>query len=325
MTSDAEEAMLEHDCSTPDISLNRVSPITVVVPAYNERDTIVGIVRTAKLHASNVIVVDDGSEDDTGELAFSAGAAVIRIPRNSGKGHALGIGLSTAAMNGCSIVVCLDADGQHDPADIPRIIQPIIEGNADMVIGSRFLTKESKNLIPAYRKVGQSILTSATNLGNHVKITDSQSGYRAFTKEVVKGLDYTERGMGIESEIIRNAVRSGARIQEVSITGRYDGLKTSTYNPGSHGMTVLGSIVRSVRSEHPLLYFGVSGAIITAASAVIWVYVILHYVNGQTLSFTPTLFAVVMTVLGILFILVGLILNAISELATKTDSNRLSR
>jgi glycosyltransferase involved in cell wall biosynthesis len=320
MTSSTEDAMPEESFSAPSISPNHANSIIAVIPAYNEQATISRIVQATKLYADSVIVVDDGSDDCTGELAVSAGASVIRIPKNAGKGHALGIGLSTAAMNGYNVVVCLDADGQHDPADIPRIVQPIIEDRADMVIGSRFLRRESRDLIPAYRKIGQGILTSATNLGSTVKITDSQSGYRAFTKEVVKGFAYSEAGMGIESEMIRNAVKSGARIQEVPIAAKYKGLESSTYRPGSHGMAVLGSIIRSVRSEHPLLYFGVSGAILTIASIILWIYSIQQYAETHALPFGPTLLAVVMTVLGILFILVGLILNAISELAKDRGS-----
>ena len=317
MTSDTEDAMFEESGSYSTTDQSHVNSVTAVIPAYDEQWTISQIVRTAKQYADDVIVVDDGSEDGTGELAVSAGASVIRIPKNTGKGHALAIGLSTAAMNGCNVVVCLDADGQHNPADIPRIVQPIVEGKADMVIGSRFLSRESKDLIPAYRKVGQSILTSATNFGSMVKITDSQSGYRAFTKEVIRGFAFSESGMGIESEMIRNAARSGARIQEVPIDARYEGLKSSTYSPGSHGMTVLGSIIRSVRSEHPLLYFGVSGAMMTIIGITLWLYVIHQYTGTNALPFGPTLLAVLTTVLGILFISVGLILNAISELGKK--------
>ena len=322
MTSDTEDAMYEESVSYPTTNPDHVNSVTAVIPAYNEQETIGQIVRTTKQYADDVIVVDDGSDDCTGELAISAGASVIRIPTNTGKGHALAIGLSTAAMNGCNVVVCLDADGQHDPADIPKIVQPIVKNRADMVIGSRFLNRESKDLIPAYRRIGQNILTSATNFGSSVKITDSQSGYRAFTKEVVRGFAYSEAGMGIESEMIRNAVKSGARIQEVPIAAKYEGLESSTYSPGSHGMAVLGSIIRSVRSEHPLLYFGVSGAIMTLIGVILWSYSIQQYTEAHALPFGPTLLAVLMTVLGILFILVGLILNAISELVIKGKNGR---
>ena len=321
MTKNTESAVFEETGPCPTANPYQVSSVTVVIPAYNEQHTIGQIVRTAKLYANDVIVVDDGSEDHTGESAISAGASVIRIPKNTGKGHALAIGLSTAAMNGCDVGVCLDGDGQHDPTDIPRIVQPILENRADMVIGSRFLNQKSKDMIPGYRKIGQSILTSATNLGSSVKITDSQSGFRAFRKDVLRNFSYSEAGMGIESEMIRNAVKSGTRIREVPITASYEGLKTSTYSPGNHGMTVLGSIIRSVRSEHPLLYFGVSGATMTIIGVILGLYAIHQYTVTNALPFGPSTLAVVMTVLGILFVLVGLILNAISELAAKSKSN----
>ena len=301
------------DC---DSGIERTSPgpVIAVIPAYNEQHTIGQIVRTARRYASRVIVVDDGSEDATSDKAIEAGANVIRIPKNSGKGHALSIGLSTAVLYGCSAVVCLDADGQHDPRDIPRIVKPVLENRADMVIGSRFLRQESKDLIPIYRKVGQRILTTATNVGSPVKITDSQSGYRAFTKELVRRFAYCETGMGIESEMIRSAVRSGVRIQEVPIAAKYDGLETSTLSPGNHGMIVLGSIIRSIRSEHPLLYFGTSGVALTIAAIAIWFHVIQQYAETEAFPFGLTLLGVLATVIGILFTLVGLILNAISEL-----------
>ena len=318
MVSEIEETLFEEGCVLSYDDSDRASSITAVIPAYNEQKTIESIVRTAMRYASEVIVVDDGSEDGTGDLAVSAGATVIRIPNNSGKGHALGIGLSTAALNGCGVVVCLDADGQHDPTDIPTIVQPIIDGEADMVIGSRFLSVESRQMIPKYRKFGQSILTTATNLGNTVKITDSQSGYRAFSKNMLSRFSYAEAGMGIESEMIRNAARSGARIREVPIAAKYEGVEGSTYNPGSHGMAVLRSIVRSVRSEHPLLYFGVSGATLVTIGIVLWIYVVQQYAEAQALPFGPTLLAVLTTVIGILFVSVGLILNAISELAANS-------
>jgi glycosyltransferase involved in cell wall biosynthesis len=324
MTSEAQKAILEEGNLHPDCSSSHADSITVVIPAYNEERTIGQIVRIAKQHANDVIVVDDGSDDSTGEFAVDAGAKVIRIPNNSGKGHALGIGLSTAAMNGSSVVVCLDADGQHDPADIPRIVQPIVDGKADMVIGSRFLSLESKNQIPAYRKIGQNILTTATNFGSSVKITDSQSGYRAFTKETARGFSYSETGMGIESEMIRNAVGSGARIQEVSIAAKYQGVsKASTYRPGSHGIAVLGSIIRSVRSEHPLLYFGVAGLSLFILGLVVSLYSVQYYLEHSILPLGPTLLAVATVFLGTLFILVGLILNAISDMASKREKNRI--
>jgi hypothetical protein len=183
-----------------------------------------------------------------------------------------------------------------------------------MVIGSRFLEDRSRELIPAYRRLGQSVLTIATNMGNAVKITDSQSGYRAFRRDILRSFDYAETGMGIESEMVRSAVRQGFKIEEVPITAKYEGLDTSTLKPGNHGMSVLGSVVREIRSEHPLLYFGVSGLIMTTIGVVLGLYAIDQYVSVKALPFGPSLLAVMLTALGILLMLVGLILNAISQM-----------
>ncbi len=298
--------------------------ITAVIPAFNEEKTIARVVEGAKKHVSEVLVIDDGSADATADLAKRAGATVIRIPWNKGKGNALSIGLNTAAMNGSDVIVCLDADGQHDPNDIPRIVQPILDARADMVIGSRFLQTESKELIPAYRRLGQSVLTYATNLGNTMKITDSQSGYRAFRKEVLRHFDYSEAGMGIESEMARNAARMGLKIEEVPIIATYEGLETSTMTPGSHGVSVLGSVLKEVRTEHPLLYFGVSGMLMTVVGVGFGLYSIEQYIAVRALPFGPSLIAVMLTALGILFVLVGLILNAISEMVVGERQRRIN-
>jgi hypothetical protein len=171
--------------------------------------------------------------------------------------------------------------------------------------------------------MGQAVLTFATNLGNPVRITDSQSGYRAFKKDALMSFDYVQTGMGIESEMVRSAVKSGLRIEEVPITAKYEGLDTSTLSPGAHGMSVLGSVVREIRSEHPLLYFGVSGFIMTIVGVVFGLYSIEQYISMKALPFGPSLLAVMLTALGTLFILVGLILNAISMMMTNGHSSRL--
>jgi len=159
-------------------------------------------------------------------------------------------------------------------------------------------------------------------LGHTVKITDSQSGYRAFRKDVLASFDYVETGMGIESEMVRNAVRRGLKIEEVPITAKYEGLDTSTLKPGNHGMTVLGSVIREIRSEHPLLYFGVSGLLMTIVGAIFGLYSIEHYISSKALPFGSSLLAVMLTALGVLFILVGLILNAISAMMSNGTGNR---
>jgi hypothetical protein len=155
-----------------------------------------------------------------------------------------------------------------------------------------------------------------------VSITDSQSGYRAFKKDALMSFDYVQTGMGIESEMVRSAVKSGLRIEEVPITAKYEGLDTSTLKPGTHGMSVLGSIITEIRSEHPLLYFGVSGLLMTIVGVVFGLYSIEQYISVKALPFGPSLLAVMLTALGILFILVGLILNAIGQMVVDRENLR---
>src|SRR4030042_6886904 len=128
--------------------------ITAVIPAFNEERTIGRVVRDAMKHVSEVVVVDDGSADATSQTAIGAGATVLRHSKNKGYGSALATGFQHFRNNGANILVVLDGDGQHDPAEIPILIQPILEGLADIVTGSRFMNSGSGNDMPLYRQFG---------------------------------------------------------------------------------------------------------------------------------------------------------------------------
>ena len=287
--------------------------ITTVIPAYNEEKSIAAVVLSAKKHSDRVIVVNDGSTDYTARLASAAGALVVNLPKNFGKGVALSIGLTTAAVDECDYIVCLDGDGQHDPEDIPRLTEILTDGNADMVIGSRFLTADSREEIPKYRRMGQRVLNYATNIGSIEKVTDSQSGFRAFRRDVVCLFDYNESGMGIESEITRAALGLGMKVVEVPVAARYSGLATSTLRPGKHGMSVLNSVLRSIRSEHPLLYFGVGGLTALTIGFAFGTWSLYVYIVEGFLPFGPTTIAALLVTIGVFSTLVGLVLNAINE------------
>jgi len=303
------------DEETQEITI-REAKLSVVIPAFNEATTIADVVKGAAKYADEAIVVDDGSSDNTSFVAKAAGAKVIRLPTNSGKGFALSMGLSTAALDGADLIVCLDGDGQHNPEEIPMICGPVLRGEADLVIGSRFLVKKGSKEIPSYRKVGQGVLTKATNFGNGVKVTDSQSGFRCLTKKAALSMELTEAGMGIESEMVRDAVKLGLKIKEIPISCKYEGLDTSTLEPGKHGTSVLSSIIRVVRDEHPLLYFGLGGLVVTIAGIIAGLYSIYQFMAIKSLPFVPSLAAVLLFFLGIMSMFVGIILNS---LATRRD------
>ena len=220
--------------------------VTVILPAYNEEISIGSVVLLARYYADSVIVVDDGSSDRTAEIAKKAGAEVIIHEANKGKGAALKTGFAAADDLGADIIVTMDSDGQHNPAEIPKLVDPIIKGEADMVNGSRYLNGLDKNT-PSYRRVGQTILDGATKLNSGLQITDSQSGFRAFSASTKNVFRFKAQGMAIESEMLADAGKSGLRIAEVEIGVRYD-VDCSTVNPIKHGFGVLFMILKFIKN-----------------------------------------------------------------------------
>jgi len=176
------------------------NPVFAVIPAYNEELTISMVVHLTARYVDHVIVVDDGSADRTAEIAGYAGAEVIRVDPNRGKANAMKIGIQRAKELGCGIVVFLDADGQHDPAEIPMVISPVLHDDADLVIGSRYLVDSDET--PRYRRVGQKALDYATNLGKNIKITDTQSGFRAMQCSKIDSMSFRSEGYNVETDMI---------------------------------------------------------------------------------------------------------------------------
>ena len=209
--------------------------IVAIIPAYNEEDALADVIAKTSQYVDEVIIVDDGSIDRTAEVAIEAGAKLIRHSTNLGKGEALKSGFE--AIDDDSIIVTIDGDGQHNPDEIPTIIKPIIEDGADLVNGSRYMNGPEENT-PAYRRVGQKVLDIATNISAGIKVTDSQSGFRAFSPRTKGVFRFKDTGFGIESEMLVDAAEAGLKIVEVPITVRYD-LDGSTKDPVTHGVGVL--------------------------------------------------------------------------------------
>ena len=231
--------------------------IIAAIPALNEETAIGSVVLRAKQHVDAVIVVDDGSYDKTAKIAELAGASVIRHDVNRGKGMSLRDAFLRAREMNADILVCLDGDGQHNPDEIPRLLIPIKNGEADMVIGSRFLDIRSD--IPRYRQAGQKVLTSLTNTVSATKVTDSQSGFRAFSKKAIDTIPLEVDGIGIESAMQRSADDLGLRIAEVPITCRYDIEHASKMGSVRHGFTVVNTLLKIVEERRPLMVFGSIG------------------------------------------------------------------
>jgi len=193
--------------------------VTAVVPAYNEAKTISQVVDGIKQVVDQVVVVDDGSKDDTGSLAKIAGATVFTHFLNRGQGAALQTGLEAAVRDQADIVVTFDADGQHDPGDIKAVIEPIIRDQADIVLGSRFLS--DNNQIPISKTVILKIAAGITRFYTGLAVTDAHNGFRAFSKKAAQLINIEQDGMAHASEIIEQIKKHQLIIKEIPVTIQY--------------------------------------------------------------------------------------------------------
>lgn len=291
--------------------------ITVILPAYNEEVSIGSIVLLTRFYADNVIVVDDGSSDRTAEVARKAGAEVIIHEVNQGKGGALKTGFTAAADLGADIIVTMDSDGQHNPVDIPKLVAPIIEGSADMVNGSRYLNGLDKNT-PIYRRVGQIILDRFTNMNSGLRITDSQSGFRAFAASTKDIFRFNSQGMTIESEMLADAGKSCLRIKEVEIGVRYDG-DCSTVNPIKYFIEVLGKVMKDVETNRPLYYYSVPGFALATVGLYMGVKLLeSFYLGVGSVSFGLTFLVIFLALLGVFMTVTGIVMHSMAGVIRQT-------
>jgi glycosyltransferase involved in cell wall biosynthesis len=288
--------------------------VIAAMPAYNVEPYIGSVVLKAKRHVDKVIVVDDGSTDATATIAKTAGAHVVSHDTNRGYGAAIKYCFETAKRYKPDVLVILDSDGQHDPDEIPQVIAPIVAGNADLVIGSRFLRQDTAAQIPTTRRVGLRVLTTVSNIGAKTKVTDSQSGFRAFSRRALDKLNFRRTGMSVGSEILMNAQKLGLRIAEVPITCRYEGVGKSTERPMYHGFSVLNFVLKVVRQRHPLLFFGLPGVIFFIIGVVLGIWSMNIYYTGSEFPVGKAMLSVLLILIGILALFTALILETLKNI-----------
>ena len=293
-----------------------MSGITAILPAFNEEVSIGSVVLRAKQHADRVIVIDDGSSDRTAEVAELAGAEVIRHPENRGKGAALKTGF--LAVSGADAIVTIDTDGQHDPAEIPKVAALVLSGEADMVNGSRYINGQDKNT-PLYRRAGQIVLDKATNFDSGINVTDTQSGFRAFAPHTIPVFRFKQSGLAIESEMLADAAGAGLKIKEVEIGVRYD-VDCSTENPVSHGLGVLVKVLRDMELRRPLYYFTFPGLILAAIGVGMGLTFLQDFYHGESLHIGPTLLMIMLTLIGSFSAMTGVILHSVSRLINESKN-----
>jgi glycosyltransferase involved in cell wall biosynthesis len=289
--------------------------VVAAIPSYNEEIAIGSVVLRTKNHVDAVIVVDDGSSDATSSIAALAGAEIIRHDQNLGKGIAIRDAFLKAREMSADILVFLDGDGQHNPDEIPALLAPIQAGVADMVIGSRFL--DVKSSIPAYRRAGQEVLTYLTNSVSKSKVTDSQSGFRAYSKKAIDSISLDEKGIGIESYLQRSADDLDLRIAEVPVSCRYDIEHASKMGSMRHGFSVVNTLLKIVEERRPLLVFGSVGIGLVIVGTAMGFWVVEVYSLTKQFAIGTSLISILLLIVGILSIFTGIMLHAISKVLIK--------
>lgn len=281
------------------------------IPAYNEESHIEDLIKSAKRHVDSVIVCDDGSTDNTAKVAQKAGATILSHDTNRGYGAAITTLFDYAREHNADVMVTLDGDGQHDPDQIPLLLNTISHHSVDVVIGSRFL--DDSTAAPGYRKRGIKIITSAANYGANLKVSDSQSGFRAYSKDAIDAIHPTEEGMAVSTEILLKISNKGLSLAEVPITVSYDG-DTSKQNPASHGLSVLANTLKYVSIKHPLPFYAIPGIVLIVAGLVTGGIFLDAYLNQQTVFYGSLLASVVLFLLGAILCVTAVILFSMANL-----------
>ncbi len=301
-------------------SVGKMKPFVVVgIPAFNEEQTIARVILEAQKFAIKVVVCDDGSTDYTARIAESLGADVVRHQKNSGYGASIKSLFLRAHELGADVFVTLDADGQHEPNEIPIVIKPILDDTADVVIGSRFIDKNGTTEMPLYRQLGAKLITKIVNGSAKNGVSDSQSGFRAYSHLAMDRLNFFEDGMGASVEILLKASKQDLRIVEVPSTCKYNtgGAETSSEHPVTHAMGVVFSLIRLIVEERPLLFLGVPSLLCLLAGIGFGVWMLQIYATIKIIETNIALASIAFILVGFFMLSTAITLYAIARMSEK--------
>jgi glycosyltransferase involved in cell wall biosynthesis len=280
--------------------------VIIGIPAYNEEKNIASIITKLSKEGYQILVCNDASSDMTGEIAEKLGAVVINHEKNKGYGGSIrSIFLKAKELNS-DILVTFDADGQHRIKDISKLLEALENDQADVVIGSRFLGDESTDM-PSYRKKGIKVITKISNISSKNKLTDSQSGLRAYNNNAINKITPSELGMGASTEILIKANKNKLKIIEVPIKVLYEG-DTSTHNPVSHGASVILSTMKFISIDNPLKFYGIPGLSFLTIGLFFIVWTLQIFGETRQIITNISLIGIGVTILGIIFLMTAIIL-----------------
>lgn len=294
--------------------------IVIGIPAYNAAGSIGAVVRRAAAYADEVLVIDDGSSDETAERAREAGATVVVHERNRGYGGALKTLFREGAARDAAHLVVIDADGQHDPADIPNLVETQRRNGTDIVIGSRYVGQRSTE-IPLIRSVGLAVINHMTNaslgkLRPSGFIRDTQSGYRAYSGYAVKSLAKDRSigdNMGASTDILYHAHRKRLSVSEVETTISYEVENASSQGSISHGVDLVRNIFWTVEYGRPLLILGVPGSIVTLLGTIASVVLFLQFSQTGTLVPAQMVIAILYVIGGVLLSITAVLMHVLNN------------
>jgi glycosyltransferase involved in cell wall biosynthesis len=287
-----------------------------IIPCHNEEATIGSVILKTKRFVNQVLVVDDGSDDDTKKIAKEAGAIVISHKKNRGKGAAIRTGFQYAKEKKFEYVVTMDGDGQHNPLEIPSLLENVVNNGHDISVGFRV---GNNSEMPMWRRVGKRVLDYTTSMGTGGYVTDSQCGFRAFNRKAYESIAPKLKGeaFSVESEQLILAHELGLKLMNTNVTCKYKDLDTSTKNPASHGLSVLGYILWVIAEQRPLLLISLPGLILVSIGFIFGIYII-QFVNVSAVHLTMYAFlANILIIIGSFAVLVGLLLYVIPRFIKK--------
>lgn len=294
--------------------------VLVGIPAYNEAETIEHVCEAAREHADEVLVVDDGSDDRTAARAREAGATVVEHDRNRGYGSGLKTIFQEANERDIDSLVVLDADGQHDTGDIPRLIAEHEESDANIVIGNRFGDTAETDM-PLYRKCGLWTITSLVNLslGNisrTERISDAQSGYRSYDAVAIETIaDHAHRiddQMSASTDILQISNSCDLTVSEVPTTITYDVSNANTRHPVTHGLGIVGRIFGKLKRGRPITTFGVPGFITTLSGIGAGYWTILNIVTNGTVATESAMLSSLLIISGMVALMISAVQHTLN-------------
>ena len=280
--------------------------IVACIPVYNEESVIAKVVQNCLKKVDEVIVCDDGSIDNTVQMASEAGAYVLKHDKNRGKGAAIRTLFKHVLKTDADIIVTIDGDGQFLTEEIPLLTKQILENQSDIVIGYRF---DSNSEMPAYRKIGNKVLDKMTNMIADLPFRDTQSGFRAYSKSAIEQIEFSSDGFGADSEILVKASEKKLKITEQKVTVIYQtGNKTSTKDPISHSSEVIVSLVELIALKRPLKFLGLPGIILIGFGIIFSIMVLTMFNETGYFSIPYTLLSIGTLIVGTLLLLMSILL-----------------